>query len=142
MKDNKDAKSILGSGLAFPVQTNPRGEISLTSGDEDIRQSIKIILGTQPGERVMRPEFGCRAHELLFEPRDSTTASLLKQYVEEALRFWEPRIQVLAVETEISEEQDGAILAEISYEVKSTHDTRSIVYPFFLSGEEDQQDWT
>lgn len=134
---NDDQKNILGSGLAFPLQTNARGEILLVSSAEDIAQSIRVILGTHPGERVMRPNFGCRAHELLFEPRNATTMTLMRKYVEEALRFWEPRIEVLAVNTEASQEQDGAIYVEIEYRIKATHDTRSIVYPFFLAPEEE-----
>jgi len=129
-------KTILGTGLAFPIQTNPRGEIQLVSSDLDITQSIQIILGTHPGERVMRPTFGCRVHEMMFEPRDATTMSLIKKYVDEALQLWEPRIQVFAINTQSSDEQDGAIFVEIEYQVKATHDTRSIVYPFFLAGEE------
>lgn len=141
MRDSNDNKQILGSGWSFPVQPDTRGEIRLVHSDEDIRQSIQIILGTQPGERVMRPTFGCRAHELLFEPRDATTASLIQKYVEDALTFWEPRIQLLFVEAEISDEQDGAIFVVIEYEVKATHDTRSIVYPFFLAEEEETPEW-
>ena len=133
--ENNQNKIVLGTGLAFPVQTNARGEIELVSGEKDIQQSIQIILGTRPGERVMRPTFGCRVHDLLFEPRDATTSSLIKKYVEDALSFWEPRIQILAVSTSISDEMDGAILVEIDYQIKATHDTRSIVYPFFLSSE-------
>ena len=134
--NSDNQKTILGTGLAFPLQTNPRGEIQLVSSDLDIAQSIQIILGTHPGERVMRPTFGCRVHEMMFEPRDATTMSLIKKYVDEALQQWEPRIQVFAINTESSDEQDGAIFVEIEYQVKATHDTRSIVYPFFLAGEE------
>ncbi len=134
--NSDNQKTILGTGLAFPIQTNPRGEIQLVSSDLDIAQSIQIILGTHPGERVMRPTFGCRVHEMMFEPRDATTMSLIKKYVDEALQLWEPRIQVFAINTQSSDEQDGAIFVEIEYQVKATHDTRSIVYPFFLAGEE------
>jgi phage baseplate assembly protein W len=129
-------KAYLGTGLAFPMQVNSKGEIALVSGPTDIDQSIRIILGTRPGERVMRPTFGCKAHDLLFEVRDATTASLLKKYVIDALNFWEPRIQVLMVDVLIDDEMDGALQVEIDYEIKATHDTRSIVYPFFLAGEE------
>jgi phage baseplate assembly protein W len=135
MEDIKD-KAFLGSGLAFPLQVNNRGEIALVSGARDIEQAIRIILGTRQGERIMRPEFGCRVHDLVFEPRDSTTASLVRNYVQEALDFWEPRIQVTSVETFIDDENDGAILVEIEYQIKATHDTRSIVYPFYISAEE------
>src|SRR5512143_2538239 len=130
------AKTFLGNGLSFALRTNPRGEIALVSGTEDIEQAIRIILGTRPGERVMRPTFGCRAHELVFEPMDATTSSLLKSYVQEALEFWEPRIQVLSVEASAEEQTEGAVLVELQYRVRATHDVRSIVYPFYLAGEE------
>ncbi|HOU12875.1 MAG TPA: GPW/gp25 family protein [Anaerolineae bacterium] len=130
------SKEFLGQGLAFPLQVNARGEIALVSGDRDIEQSIGIILGTRPGERVMRPEFGCRASELLFEPRNSATETLMQQYVEEALHRWEPRIDVQWVRVLADNTQDGAVVVEVNYLVKATHDQRSIVYPFFLVGEE------
>lgn len=130
-------KSFLGKGLAFPLQVNARHELALTEGERDIEQSIRIILGTRPGERVMRPTFGCRAYELLFEPRDSTTFSMLRKYVEDALAFWEPRITVLSVNPTLDENDDSAIFVSIDYQIKETHDLRSIVYPFFLVGEEE-----
>ncbi|MCD4737679.1 MAG: GPW/gp25 family protein, partial [Anaerolineae bacterium] len=99
-------------------------------------QSIHIILETSPGERVMRPEFGCRAKELLFAPRNATTEGLMAYYVRRALRRWEPRINVLNVAVSSDLERDGVLLVEVSYEIKSTHDERSIIYPFYLMGEE------
>lgn len=133
---NQHSKAFLGTGLAFPLQLNQRGEIALVGGEKDIEQSIEIILGTRPGERVMRPMFGCRASELIFEPRDATTFTLMKTYVEEALKFWEPRINVNGIDISIDDASDGAVLIEIQYEIKETHDVRSIVYPFFLTGNE------
>ena len=131
-------KAFLGSGLAFPVQINSRGEIALASNEQDIEQAIRIILGTRRGERVMRPDFGCRVHDLIFEPRDATTAGLVRSYVQEALEFWEPRIQLVRVETFLDHANDGAILVEIDYLIKATHDQRSIVYPFeVVVGEEE-----
>jgi phage baseplate assembly protein W len=129
--------SHLGKGLAFPLQVNARRELALSEAVKDIEQSIRIILGTRPGERVMRPTFGCRVYELLFEPRDSATFSLLRKYVEDALAFWEPRITVLSVNPQLDENDDSAIFVEIEYQIKETHDTRSIVYPFFLVDEEE-----
>jgi uncharacterized protein len=136
MMEASDKKSILGAGLAFPLQTNIRGEVALVSGEKDIQQAIWIILGTRPGERVMRPTFGCRVYELVFEPINATTAGLIQDYVQEALTFWEPRIHVLSVNSYLDDDQDGAVLVEIEYEIKQTHDVRSIVYPFYLSGDE------
>ena len=130
-----DAKTFLGTGLSFPLRTDARGKIMLTSGNQDIAEAIRIILSTRPGERVMRPTFGCRAHELLFEPRSPTTISLLQEYVYEALRIWEPRINLLQVNVVADDSQIGALVAEIEYEIKATHDTRSIVHPFFIEDE-------
>jgi phage baseplate assembly protein W len=130
-------KEFLGQGLAFPLQVNARGELALTGGGRDIEQSLRIILATRPGERVMRPEFGCRVHDMLFEPLNAATKSLMQQYVMEAVTMWEPRVDVLAVDVYVDQEMSGALLIEIHYFIKETHDERSIVYPFFLLGEEE-----
>lgn len=130
-------KSYLGKGLSFPLKVNARRELALVGAEKDIEQSIQIILSTRPGERVMRPAFGCRAHELLFDIRDAMTINLLRKYVEEALAFWEPRIQVMSVTTYIDESNDSAIYVDIEYQIKESHDIRSIVFPFFLEGEEE-----
>jgi len=134
--DSEYNKKYLGTGLAYPFQVNNRGALALVSGERDIEQAVRIILGTRHGERVMRPEFGCQVHDLVFEPRDATTASLVRNYVQEALEFWEPRIDVLRVDTFIDSENDGAIFVEIEYNVRASHNVRSIVYPFYLTGEE------
>jgi hypothetical protein len=129
-------REFLGQGWAFPLQLNARGGLALTAGARDIEQAIRIILGTRPGERVMRPEFGCRARELLFAPRNTATEKLLIQYVEQALVRWEPRIEVRDVRVASDAAGDGAWLVEILYQIKDTHDERSIVYPFYILDEE------
>jgi phage baseplate assembly protein W len=131
------AKTFLGNGLSFPLRVNPRGEIALVSGSEDIEQAIRIILSTRPGERVMRPTFGCRANELLFESFSASTFSLLQEYIIDALRMWEPRIEVLNVNVVTETNGVGALMAEIEYYIKSTHDTRSIVFPFYIADEQE-----
>jgi phage baseplate assembly protein W len=136
MSKGARSQEFLGRGLSFPLQVNARGELALSDGDRDIEESIRIILGTRPGERVMRPTFGCRAQELLFEPRDVATETLLRKYVVEALAMWEPRIEVIAVYVYTEDTLDGAIFVEIEYIVSATHNQRSIVYPFFLTGQE------
>lgn len=132
----QDKHTYLGTGLGFPLRIDARGQIALLSGPEKIEQSIRIILGTMPGERVMRPTFGCRAHELLFEPRNASTVGLLQEYVEEALLMWEPRIEVIKVNV-TNEESPSALMAEVEYRIKETHDIRSIVYPFYIADEEE-----
>jgi phage baseplate assembly protein W len=132
-------KNFLGQGVAFPFQLNPAGRLALASGAADIEQSIRIILGTAPGERLMRPEFGCRAYELVFAPHDLATESLMIYFVKEALGRWEPRIQVtdVTIPDQPEHAHQGKMLVEIRYRIKATHDERSIVYPFYISGEEE-----
>lgn len=137
MNGNARDREFIGQGLAFPLQIDPQGGIALASGERDIEQAIRIILETLPGERVMRPEFGCRIHELVFAPRNAATEGLLIHYVEEALERWEPRIDVQEVEILPDQGDGGTMLVEIKYRIKDTHDERSIVYPFFLTGEEE-----
>lgn len=134
---SQKSQAFLGSGLNFPLRTDARGQVALVSGAEDVEQSIRIILGTRPGERVMRPNFGCRAQELLFEPRSAATASLMQEYIHQALRMWEPRIEVRSVNVNFDDSNPGALLAEIEYSIKATHDTRSIVYPFYIEDEQE-----
>ncbi|PKN93778.1 MAG: phage baseplate protein [Chloroflexi bacterium HGW-Chloroflexi-6] len=134
---SQKTQTFLGNGLNFPLRTDARGQVALVTGAEDIEQSIRIILGTRPGERVMRPTFGCRAHELLFEPRSAAAASLMQEYVHQSLRMWEPRIEVKNVNVVFDDSNPGALLAEIEYSIKATHDTRSIVYPFFIEDEQE-----
>jgi phage baseplate assembly protein W len=133
MQDTR--KEFLGQGLTFPLATNPRGELALVTGDEDIEQAIMLILETMPGERVMRPEFGCRVWELVFAPNNAETRAMAAYYVRQALAFWEPRIAVGEVVV-TSANDSGALQVSIKYTVKDTHDPRSIIYPFFLMGEE------
>jgi phage baseplate assembly protein W len=135
MSDVKD-REFIGRGLAFPLQVDPRGGIALASGDRDIAQSIQIILETAPGERAMRPTFGCRIHELVFAPQDASTQGLIKLYVKEALAQWEPRIEVRDVETTTPPDRPEVMLVEIKYQIKDTHDERSIIHPFYITGEE------
>jgi len=136
MEDDIRKREFLGQGLAFPLQLNQRGEVALARGEADIEQAIRIILETSPGERVMRPEFGCRAKELLFAPLNTTTQADMAYYVRLALMRWEPRIEVLGVNAYPDPYHDGAMLVEITYRVLATHNVRSIVYPFYLMGPE------
>lgn len=129
---------LIGKGWAFPPHIDHRGGIALASDLNDIDQAIFIILGTAPGQRVMRPNFGCRIHELAFAPINTQTIGLARRYVEEALGWWEPRIDVLdvAVATDPAANAVGKLLITITYRVRATHDERSLVYPFYLIGED------
>jgi phage baseplate assembly protein W len=137
VNDNVRDREYIGQGLAFPLQVDPRGGLALASGERDIEQAIRIILSTAPGERVMRPEFGCRIHELVFAPNDATTEGLVIHYVEQALERWEPRVDVREVNVAPLPDQDGTVQIDIRYEIKDTHDERSIIHPFYLTGEQE-----
>lgn len=130
-------KAYLGQGLAWPLQVDSRGGLALAHGERDLEQAIQIILETAPGERVMRPEFGCRIHDLVFAPHDAATEGLVIHYVEAALERWEPRVAVQQVNISTDPTRDGVLLIEIRYQVKDSHDERSIVHPFYLTGEEE-----
>jgi uncharacterized protein len=122
---------FIGTGWNFPPKLNSRGGIALASDEEKVAQSIRIILSTPIGQRVMRPTFGSRMHELIFAPMNPETFGLAEMYVQDALNFWEPRIQVLEVTAGTDETQPGVLLIEIRYLLKATHDERSLVYPFY-----------
>ncbi|RRR76951.1 MAG: phage baseplate protein [Candidatus Viridilinea halotolerans] len=128
---------FIGAGLAFPVTVDARGRIALVRGGNEIDQAIRIILLTPPGQRLMRPTFGCKIHDLVFAPNDATTAGLAEYYVREALTMWEPRIRILTVQAGPDPEHPERLLITISYEIKATHDRRSLVFPFYrIPGEE------
>jgi phage baseplate assembly protein W len=123
---------IVGRGWAFPPQIGRHGGLALTTEQTEIDQAIQIILSTMPGERVMRPGFGCRLHELVFAPNNSQTAAQARRIVEQALRQWEPRIQVTGVDVRNDPGDASRLLIAVDYRVKATRDQRSLVYPFYL----------
>ena len=122
-----------GRGWAFPPYLDDRSRMAMAQGDTDVRQSIYIILNTIPGERVMRPQFGCSIHELIFWPANHQTAAIAERYVREALERWEPRINLRNVTVIPAEEEGGVLMIEIAYELKDQHDIRNLVYPYYLS---------
>lgn len=139
MKDTID-EIIVGRGWAFPPGVNARGVIALTNERSEIEQAIVIILSTPVGTRVMRPKFGSHLHELLFAPINVQTMAQARRYVEEALGMWEPRIQVTSVDVfpDLRDKGGACLQIEIHYEVKATHDPRSLIHPFYLIPEERQ----
>jgi phage baseplate assembly protein W len=127
-----DRKAFLGRGWAMPVELDPRtGHVAAVEYEEDIRQSIRIILETVPGERVMRPNFGCGIHELVFTALDSTAVQLIRSSVEEALRRCEARIDVLGVTVDEAATLDGTLEVEIEYRVRKTNQVGNLVFPYY-----------
>ncbi len=129
-----DGRSFLGTGFRFPVQVDPlTGRVRTSSDEEDIREAIMIILGTQPGERPMSPHFGCPINSFVFGTADQTSLTLLKNEVETSLVMWEPRIKDISVRIEQSPDDSGVLLIEIDYVVRSTNNPYNLVYPFYIS---------
>jgi len=128
-----EQKDFLGRGWAMPVELDPRtGLVASVAYEEDIRQSMRIILETAPGERVMRPNFGCGIHELVFSVVDSTAIEQIRSTVQEALRRCEARIDVLDVTVEEAAAREGKLLVQIEYRVRRTNQTGNLVFPFYF----------
>ena len=125
-----DPKAFLGRGWAFPVGVS-EGRIATALHEEDIRQAIRIILDTEPGERVMRPDFGAGLRGLLFEPINTTTLALARHRVERALVLWEPRIDSVGVDVR-AEPRQGLLRIEVRYRVRTTNTFYNLVHPFYV----------
>ena len=129
---------LLGSGLAFPLQVDRLGGIALASGEQDIDQAIELILSTAPGERPMRPEFGCGVHDFVFDTIDAATVGRLETEVRRALDRWEPRIVVEEVDFDLGRVGEGQLLINIGYRLRATNHKRNLVYPFYVIPDEEE----
>lgn len=123
---------FLGVGWQFPIQLSENKTIALATDEASIRQAMWMILSTAPGERPMRPEFGCGIHDLVFAPNAAGTAGQLSIEVKQALTRWEPRIDVLNVEVSTDPQEASRVLLEINYRVRRTNNRFNLVYPFYL----------
>lgn len=123
--------AFLGTGWAFPPTADAAGDTAVAAHEEDIRQAVWIILGTVPGERVMRPDFGAGLRALVFEPLNTTTMALVRHRVEQALVTWEPRIDRIEV-TVTAEPPRGRLSIDVRYRVRATNTFYNLVYPFYL----------
>ena len=123
---------LIGSGLAFPLQADQRGELALAHGVADIEQAIRLILGTAPGERPMRPEFGCDVHDYLFDTIDAEVIGRIDVAIRTALDRWEPRIEVTDIDYDLDERDHGKLTITISYRVLATSRLYNLVYPFYV----------
>lgn len=126
-----DENSFVGAGPAFPFAVDAGGAVLIRHGADKVEESIRLILSTRPGERPMRPEFGCAAHELVFAPASSPrTIGKVVRAVEEALSRWEPRIDLLSVSAAPGE-REGVLVVAVDYVVRSSNDARNLVHPFY-----------
>jgi phage baseplate assembly protein W len=123
---------ILGAGVAFPLRVDRRGGMAIVRAEDDIAEAITIILGTAPGERPMRPEFGCGIHNYIFETVDSYTIARLEQEIRIALDRWEPRIDVLDIDFGLDRVDFGEVAIDVGYVIRTTNDIRNLVFPFYI----------
>ncbi|MFJ6675401.1 GPW/gp25 family protein [Actinosynnema sp. NPDC091369] len=123
---------FIGRGLAFPVHTDATGSVALVGGEREIVESIRLILATAPGERPMRPEFGCAIHDLVFAPADAATAGRIAYEVRLSLERWEPRIALTDVSVGFDEVDQGTLLIDIRFALRGTNDPRNLVFPFYV----------
>jgi phage baseplate assembly protein W len=132
-------KSFLGTGWSFPPEFSLRGKARMVSADEDIRQSLRILLSTTPGERVMQPSFGCGLKLKVYESINENTITLLKDVIQRAILFFEPRVTLNTIVSDSSEAQQGLLNFTIHYTVISTNTRHNIVYPFYFREGSDVQ---
>jgi uncharacterized protein len=127
------AAEFVGAGWAFfPMRTDVTGRIVLVTQDQEIEESIRLILATMPGERPMRPDFGCAIHDFVFAPADAATAGQIAFEVRSALDRWEPRAEVVDVQVDFSGADEGTLHIQIGYRIRGTNDPRNLVFPFYV----------
>jgi len=132
-------KDFLGKGLRFPVSINLNGGVSSSQLEENVRQSLFVILGTAPGERVNRPRFGCAIHDVMFAPNSPMTAARAEVYCEEAISKFEPRIERVACRARPNPDEPNRLDIRIEYVIAGKNVERNLVYPFYLKTDEEDQ---
>jgi phage baseplate assembly protein W len=130
---NDKSKAFLGRGWKFPVGVDPiSGQIAMSAYEQDIRESIRIIIVTAPGERLMRPDFGCGAHDLVFASISRITIGLVESRVRECLTKFEPRIDIVSLDVSAANADRGQLIVNLNYRVRETNNEFNLVFPFFL----------
>ncbi|MFD4258077.1 GPW/gp25 family protein [Streptomyces sp. NPDC058534] len=133
------AEQFVGSGWSFPLRIGPTGGIALVSGEREIEEAMQLVLATAPGERPMRPEFGCAIHDLVFAPVNEQTAGRIQHEVYTSLDRWEPRIEVHDVDVTAGDDQ-SVLYIDVRYSIRGTNNPRSLVFPFYVIPSHDEPD--
>jgi phage baseplate assembly protein W len=133
MNTTPDPRAFRGKGLAFPLAITPQGKIATAQNETKIEQAMWLILSTAPGERLMRPSYGCGVHDLVFQPNTPQTAARIVDQVRSGLSLQEPRISVLDVTSETSADDPSLLLIRVDYRINSNNSIANIVYPFFIT---------
>lgn len=126
--------NFLGTGFKFPFSVGPNGGLQLSKYETNIEESVRIIIGTALGERQMRPDWGCRIHDFVFAPNNTSTQTLVAHHVEEALAKHEFRIRNIEVEALPDPDSQERILVDVRYEIRATNSIHNLVFPFYLTG--------
>jgi uncharacterized protein len=130
------SEAFIGAGWSYPVRIEASGDIALASGDEELSEAIRLIIGTAHGERPMRPEFGCAIHDFVFAGADHNVAGQIAYEVRQSLLRWEPRVDVCEVEVTVDDLDQSTLYIDIAYKRKGTNDPRNLVFPFYVIPEE------
>lgn len=123
---------FVGSGWGFPLRVDAGGRIGLVSHDQEIEEAMRLVLATAPGERPMRPEFGCAVHDLVFAPVNDKTVGRIQHEVRTSLDRWEPRISVTGVEVTVDPDRPTVLYIDVHYQLRGTNNPRSLVFPFYV----------
>lgn len=135
----EEKKSFLGTGWSFPPAFTKRPcQVLMVSDEQDIMQSLQILLSTRHGERIMQPEYGCNLDVLLFEPVTTSLITFVKDLIEKAVLYHEPRIDLKRIDIQTGQIMDGLLLIELDYVIRSTNSRYNLVYPFYLKEAEQQ----
>jgi len=126
------ATDFIGQGIGFPMRTSATGGVAIVTREREVEEAIRLVLGTAPGERPMRPEFGSRISEHVFGPANASTAGQLAYEVRASLERWEPRIDVDDVDVTFDAVDSGVLYIDITYRIRGTNDPRNLVFPFYV----------
>lgn len=135
-------EQFIGAGWAFPLRTDSTGAIALVRREQEIEESMRLILGTAPGERPMRPQFGCAIHDHVFAPADAATAAQIGYEVRTSLERWEPRIRLVDVTVSFDAVEAGTLYIDIGYALRGSNTPRNLVFPFYVIPAHDSPDAT
>lgn len=126
------AREFLGTGLRFPLLPDATGALGWASGDANVEQSLHLLLMTAAGERLMRADLGTEAERMVFAPGSERYLRLLETTVQEAVRDWESRVDLIEVRAEVDASDATRVLVSIAYRVRQTNTRQSLVFPFYI----------
>ncbi|HCS63528.1 MAG TPA: hypothetical protein DIW64_05245 [Cellvibrio sp.] len=125
-------KSFLGTGWSFPPQFTSKGLVTVAA-EQDIHESLLILLSTTPGERVMQPLYGCGLKAHVFDTLNESSFAVMRDTVEKAILFFEPRVIVERIDMSDDDYREGKVQIHVYYRVRATNNRYNLVYPFYFN---------